>query len=263
MNVDLELLEVEENAPYMTPHDIIFIFSACLGKPADVALILDNSGSIRPNQYRQMMEFIETLVLSLDIGSDKTRVAVITFANDAVVRFDLNKYSDGLDVVDALMTMRRQSGGTNTGQALQKLREETFLFTRGARPNTLKLAIVITDGKSRDTDDTLRQAAVDRSLGYVLFAVGVGKNLDIDELQGIAGLQYPERFYSAESFEALVTLNDKIIRTTCDCEFNPATDSSPLLIFQFHLKTQASEKTDRSSHNIDKKLRIPKQYKYD
>ena len=167
-----------------------------------------------------MMEFVETLVLSFDVGKDKTQIATITFANDAQVRFDLNRYADSLDVVDAMMSMRRQSGGTNTGQALQFLREQTFLTSRGARPGILKVGIVVTDGKSRNTDDTLRQAAKARALGYVLYAVGVGTNLDLAELQGIAGLQYPDRFYSAETFDALVSLNDKIIRSTCDCEYS-------------------------------------------
>ena len=202
---------------YTRKHDA-FVFAACVGKPADVALILDNSGSIRPGQYRQMMEFVETLILSFDVAPDKTRIAAITFANDAQARFNLNQFGDSLDVVDALMSMRRQSGGTNTAEALRLLREVTFQPRNGARDDVVKIGIVITDGKSRDTDQTLRQAAVDRSKGYILYAVGVGKNLDIDELQGIAGLQYPERFYSAETFEALVELNDRIVKTTCDCE---------------------------------------------
>ena len=194
-------------------------FPACVAKPADIALILDNSGSIRPRQYRKMMEFVETLILSFDVALDSTRVACITFANKAMVRFNLDEYGDALDVVDALMGFKRQAGGTNTGDALKQLREVTFKEANGARTGVLKVGLIVTDGKSRDTDDTLRQAAIARSMGYILYTVGVGKNLDIDELQGIAGLQYPDRFFSAESFDSLVTLNDKIVRITCDCEY--------------------------------------------
>ena len=189
-----------------------------------------------------MMDFVETLVLSFDVAPDLTRIGAITFANDAMVRFDLNTYGDSLDVVDALMSFRRQRGGTNTGDALRLLREHSFQVSNGARPGILKVAIIITDGKSRDTDNTLRQAAIDRSQGHILFAVGVGKNLDLDELQGIAGLQWPDRFLSAESFEALVELNDKILKTTCDGEARCVRDERLYIaLLRFDLSSRTHE----------------------
>ena len=67
----------------------------CQGKPVDVGLILDNSGSVRPHQYVKMMQFVEDLVMALDVGRDKARVAVITYANDARIRLKLNELYDG------------------------------------------------------------------------------------------------------------------------------------------------------------------------
>ena len=81
-----------------------------------------------------------------------------------------------------------------------------------------QIAIVVTDGKSRDTTATLQQAALLRSVGAVIFAVGVGTNLDMDELKGISGAEYPDRMFSKESFDALVELNDRLIETTCTGE---------------------------------------------
>ena len=177
-----------------------------------------------PSQYAKMMDFVETLLVSLDVSLEKTRIATITFANKAVVRFNLDKYGDTLDVVDAVMNFERQSGVTNTGDALKLLREFTFKEVNGARPGVLKIGLVITADKSRDMDDTLRQAAIGRSMGYMLYGVGVGENIDIDELQGIAGLQYPDRIFTAESFDdmfdTLVSVNHKIVNITCDGKYS-------------------------------------------
>ena len=165
-----------------------------------------------------MMTFVEDLVLSLDVDPAATQIACVTFANDAIVRFFLNKYSDSLDIVGELMAMRRQSGGTNTAQALQITREKVLDLLNGARYGVLQVVIVITDGKSGDTPATLEQAIFLRNRGVAVFSIGVGTNLDIEELKGIAGDEHVERVYSVDSFDNLVSINDQLIKATCDGE---------------------------------------------
>ena len=196
----------------------IFLFSDCKAKPADIVFVLDNSGSVSNVNYGKMMTFVEDLVLSLDVGAAATQIGAVTFANDARIRFFLNKFRDSLDIVGELMAMRRQSGGTNTAEALKITREQLLLAANGARAGIPQVIIVITDGKSRDTPATLEQAAALRRIGAVVFSIGVGTNLDMDELRGIAGGRHPDRMYSAESFDALVSLNERLIRATCDGE---------------------------------------------
>ena len=202
---------------FCSPRVALFHFlSGCIGKPADVLFVLDNSGSISNVNYGKMMTFVEDLALSFDVGPAKTRLGTITFANDAVTRFHLNTFNDSLDIVGELMAMRRQSGGTNTADALRLAREDGLLEANGARVDYLKVLIVITDGKSRDTPATLEQAQLLRNEGVLVFSVGVGRNLDIPELKGIAGEEFPDRFFESETFDALVDLNVRIIQATCD-----------------------------------------------
>ena len=164
------------------------------------------------------MTFVEDLVLSLDVGPAATQIGCVTFANDAIARFFLNKYSDSLDIVGELMAMRRQSGGTNTAQALQITREQLLQQANGARTGTIQVVIVITDGKSRDTTATLEQAANLREQGVVVFSIGVGTNLDMDELKGIAGAKRADTMYTVETFDSLVSLTERIIEATCNGE---------------------------------------------
>ena len=196
------------------------LISECKAKPVDIVFVVDNSGSVNNINYGKMMTFVEDLVLSLDVGPAATQIGCVTFANDAKLRFFLNKYSDALDIVGELMAMRRQSGGTNTAQALQITREQLLQSANGARTGIAQVVIVITDGKSRDTAATLEQAAYLRNGGVAVISIGVGTNLDMDELKGIAGDKYADRMYSVDSFDSLVSINEKLVAATCAGEIS-------------------------------------------
>ena len=114
------------------------------------------------------------------------------------------------------MSMKRQSGGTNTAEALRMYREEGLAPQNGGRGGVPQIAIIITDGKSRDSAESIEQAAALRGSGVVLFVVGVGGNLDQAELEGMAGSENVKtNLFISPTFGALVDLSDKIAKLTC------------------------------------------------
>lgn len=54
-------------------------FVGCGNKPADVEFVLDSSGSILFKDFRKQLQFTENLVDLFDIGSNKTRVGMVSF----------------------------------------------------------------------------------------------------------------------------------------------------------------------------------------
>ena len=78
---------------------------------------------------------------------------------------------------------------TNTGRALEILRTDTLSQLLGLRLSneSRHVAIVITDGRSNDRNDTKFQAELlHNQTDFQVFAVGVGNNVDEDELMIIA-----------------------------------------------------------------------------
>ena len=75
--------------------------------------------------------------------------------------------------------MKFPSGGTKTGHALSYSRR--YLF---ARSNRRKALVLITDGKSYDP--VRKPAALLRSMGVEVFAIGVGKRYSVQQLIQIA-----------------------------------------------------------------------------
>jgi len=90
---------------------------------ADVVFALDASGSIGDENFRTMISFVTRLVEQLDIDNAQsvfsgTRIGLVTFANDYKLEFDLNEYTEKIDILNAINVYYTQ-GTTNTSAAIR------------------------------------------------------------------------------------------------------------------------------------------------
>ena len=65
---------------------------ACDGR-ADLAIILDISGSIRYERFGDVKQFLVDAISEMEVWQDKIRIALITFHDDARLEFGLNFYT--------------------------------------------------------------------------------------------------------------------------------------------------------------------------
>ena len=82
--------------------------AACRNARADVAFVLDASGSIvydKPNStinltnWNLMKDFVITLIRSLRVSQTETRVALVRFSHESSVVFQLDSYSTAEEAV--------------------------------------------------------------------------------------------------------------------------------------------------------------------
>ena len=64
---------------------------ACDGA-ADVAFLLDKSGSIRNDQWPRVQDFVNFVINNLEVGPNKVQVAAASFDDSAALEFRLNQY---------------------------------------------------------------------------------------------------------------------------------------------------------------------------
>jgi len=185
---------------------------------ADVGIILDSSGSIRPF-YRQEKDFVNSIAASFGIGSGKSRASVITFSFFSELTIKFSDYDDLDDFQKAVKRIPLMGRTTYMDKALRLAQREMFKVKNGARPGKAKLLIMLTDGKQTRTSRYEDPAAVIKDVrkdGIQVIVVGMGTGVQLRRIIQMAGGE-KYAFY-ARDFAKLATpafLNDMKSRS-CD-----------------------------------------------
>ena len=180
----------------------------------DLVFVIDGSGSIRQagaGNFDLMKTFIKMLIEGFSVDYDKTHVAAVIYSSSVYVKkvFGLGSYYNHQAIFKAIDAMMYPSGGTYTGKAISFVR--TRIYTpRQDREDVPNVCIIITDGKADDEIKGPSQALL--NTGTTIFALGVGKNYDINELDEMAG--HPRYVYTAD-FKDLVNSAQQIALSIC------------------------------------------------
>ncbi|KAM9816992.1 integrin alpha-X-like [Neosynchiropus ocellatus] len=176
---------------------------------ADLAFLLDGSGSVSPTDFTKMKVFVKNLVKSF-LGTD-TQFSITEFAAAPKVNyyfntFDVRSWESQIDAV------RQSYGGTYTARAIRHIVDNVFSPSRGSRPNVKKILIVITDGLSSDSRRLRAAADFAKARGIVLFAIGVGgaftSGRPYAELVTIASSS--QNVFQVDNFGALNKIRDTL-----------------------------------------------------
>lgn len=199
--------------------------TGCGNKPADVEFVLDSSGSILFKDFRKQLQFTENLVDLFDIGSNKTRVGMVSFSTDVIPEFRLGENDNKEDIKKKIAGVKYQGGRTNTGDALHYVRTRTFPVGGGRRPNVPHITIVLTDGMSQNSSYTEQEAAAVHGQGITVFVIGIGNQVDEKELAAIASTPTDNFMFKIDNFDALQSIKDRLAVRTC--KVPPATPAPP------------------------------------
>jgi len=202
----------------------------CPGR-ADIVLALDESTSIvlnnpsQNNWYVRMLGFATNIVRAFSISPDLTQIGVLTYSNNARVRFYLNRYRNSVDVIAAISRLRITLGDTNIADSLRTARTELFSRQHGARPGVPKILILITDGTANiEERRTIPEADETKAAGIQIFTVGIGSQIKEDQLRSIATLR--SYFYFATNFATLYNILPRLVNDSCGVVASVSTMSS-------------------------------------
>ncbi|KAK3581965.1 hypothetical protein CHS0354_023436 [Potamilus streckersoni] len=190
---------------------------ACQGKPADIMFVLDVSSSIWFKDFKTQMNFVKDVVDIFDVNSGKAQVGIITFSDYAEVEFRLGQHKTKKTLMEAIDMVEYRGGSTNTSHALQLLRG-LFKPGSGSRQGVAHIAIVVTDGQSQDPQATQNMAMLAHDEGIYVFAIGVGNNSDIQELQSIASEPSGQYMYMVNGYKALRSIQSILAYKACEVQ---------------------------------------------
>ncbi|XP_052788594.1 uncharacterized protein LOC128223355 [Mya arenaria] len=149
----------------------------------DIVFVLDSSASMSPMDLERSKQFVSTIVQGLDTDSGKVQVAVVVFSTVAYPKLALNNFYQKHALLNVIANITYTPGGTSTAAALTHVIDNVFQPANGLRPNSAKIVVLVTDGRSDDSPATVEAAGRLRYSGATITAVGVGEFLDKQELR--------------------------------------------------------------------------------
>ncbi|XP_067277978.1 collagen alpha-6(VI) chain [Pseudorasbora parva] len=184
---------------------------------ADIYFLVDESGSITYEDFDDMKKFITELLEVLEIGSNHVRIGVVKFESSATTVFRLHDYSTKADVKKAVKDLVMKGGGTRTDLGLRQMIPlfEEAVQTRGEKVR--ELLIVITDGESRGTVESVEVPAkiLRTEQNVTIYSIGV-KSASVPELELISGS--PQRTFYVKNYDFLKEIKKDILTEICTFE---------------------------------------------
>ena len=120
----------------------------------DAVFVLDISINTKDDDnFNLTKNFVINTSYLMNISAECSHAAVILFARNATIRFDLNEYTDETNLTNAVNEIvyskidKQTRTGTNTPSALDLLRIAGLDGRLGLRDGFVHIGVVITDGR--------------------------------------------------------------------------------------------------------------------
>ncbi|XP_054846903.1 collagen alpha-4(VI) chain-like [Eublepharis macularius] len=174
---------------------------------ADIYFLIDGSGSIFPNNFKDMKRFMNEMVNMFQVGANRVRFGVVQYESEPKTEFAIGWYNTRTQLKKAIEAIQQSGGGTETGKALKYMKS---LFQKASRDNVAKFLILVTDGESQD--EVIKPAVELRKEGIMIYAIGV-RNASKEELELITGKE--NQTFFVNEFDSLTRIKLDVARDIC------------------------------------------------
>ena len=157
---------------------------------ADIVFVVDTSISQTDDNVYRQKQFIQEIVTGIFDNKKTFQISLVTVYFDPVIHFYLNTHTNKESLIEAVENIKFGKGPSFTGNALELIHEEVLKSSNGARFVSTYIfntfIIVLTDGLSTFTTDTIARANELKQDGVVVIAIGFGTQICHEELLDIA-----------------------------------------------------------------------------
>ncbi|CAM5118480.1 unnamed protein product, partial [Eretmochelys imbricata] len=193
----------------------------CPRRVTDIALLVDGSGSIVPEDFGKMKTFLAEIMKHF--RSTDTQFALMQYSNKYELHFDFMEYRRSHDPDHLVWRIEQLHGTTYTATAIRKVVRQLFTSGRGARDEATKVLIVITDGQKYNDPLSYSDAIPEAErAGIIRYAIGVGEAFSSDtaqqELQEIASEPTNEHVFRVDNFDTLQSIQSQLQEKIFTCK---------------------------------------------
>ncbi|CAK6435663.1 unnamed protein product [Pipistrellus nathusii] len=210
----------------------------CDIEKVDLVFLMDGSTSIGRDDFKKMKVFLASIVQEFDVSADRVRIGAAQFSHAYQAEFPLGRYVGKKEISLQLENIQQIWGNTHIGAALRMV-GRFFQPDMGSRISAgiPQVLLVLTDGQSQDE---VAQAAEDlRHKGIDIYSVGIGKDVDDQQLIQITGSA--SKKLTVHNFDELQKIKKRISRNIC----TPRRDSNCFVdvVVGFDISTQQKGQT--------------------
>lgn len=177
----------------------------------EIAIVLDGSGSIEPEDFEQAKDFIYNVMKMFYEKCFECIFALVQYGTGIQTEFDLRDGRNTSVALKKLQAVRQVGGETWTASAIQHVRDSIFNENYGSQRSATKFIIVLTDGEI--FLDPLKLDTVinsEKLVGIDRYAIGVGSAFSrakaLQELSLIASDPDESHLFRVTNYSALNVL---------------------------------------------------------
>lgn len=194
---------------------LVFPVVKC-SEEADLAFVVDTSGSISDENFQKQKDFVKALASSFDPTSTEHQLSLISYSTNAQLEVSFKNKTDRKEFEEAVDRVTHTKGRTRLDKALKLASAHLFTASGGTRPDKRKIMIILTDGRqSQDPDTVALQDAVLplKQLGVKIYAVAIGSEVDLNELHQMTDSK--EEVFPVSDFDDLANMANDIALKSC------------------------------------------------
>ncbi|KAI8496669.1 carbohydrate binding [Branchiostoma belcheri] len=184
----------------------------------DLVFALDTSSSIDTVDFNRAIQFTRSIINEFGVTNREggTQVALVTFGSEAQLEWNLGQLDSKRQVFRQLRQLQPEGGGTALTAALQTVLNDVLPVSR---PGAKRALFIITDGKSNvGASPGVFARRLREEEAFEVFAVGVGANIDKNELNSVASQPFTSHVFLINDFSNFDTLVNTIAEKEIDYE---------------------------------------------
>ncbi|VDD91780.1 unnamed protein product [Enterobius vermicularis] len=182
--------------------------SSCTEKGSDIVFVLDESGSVSDQQFKQLIESCYQMVsmVSIGTGAQEFRFGFVLFSHTARLIFNVSAYENKDVLLKKIKEIVRGNGNTDIMKGMLVALDEGYEQGSG-RSRTM---IVMTDGDTPYTDEdfTKLQKSLSRN-SVTAYGVGIGNGVKNETLTKLVGSE--ARVRNIDKYDELFTAVRRIV----------------------------------------------------
>ncbi|KAK9961857.1 hypothetical protein ABG768_007257 [Culter alburnus] len=173
---------------------------------AEIAFVLDGSGSITQDDFQRAKDFIYKVMLIVWKACFNCNFAIVQYGSSIRTELSLLENKDRVRMLQKVKKIQQIFSLTKTASAIHHVLTNVFIPENGSKNNSKKIIIVLSDGKILgDTMNLTDVLNMPQMKDVIRYSIGVGEDFlskpeAIKELEDIAD---PDKYFSVSSYAGL------------------------------------------------------------